>query len=308
MSIGSSRTGLDPIEQAALSTMLQLGCTPDAPHLKTARVLDTVAQDYGYAADDVHRRILQLSQPWVTVLRTIDFHGNVGSRTFEAASPRYTEVRLTALGLACAGAEMDAGPPLPVGLVHGDLWKGGTWPPLDPHRLIAGLRAHRSGGTADEVLALVGPPSFPAGCMVDGDVRALHAGERVRLRLRAVLEVQERRVVIRALPPEIGEAEMCARLHDLAVRHAAGSDQGLPIADVQDHSHRGGMELRVLPLPGVTSQELADLLGHVWGIEVLRDAMYSRPLAGLLSDWLGQPEAVAGLDRFEAMLAPAVGE
>jgi DNA gyrase/topoisomerase IV subunit A len=281
---------------------MALGATPDEPHRKTAGVLAAVIEELGYAADDVHRRILDLCHPWETALRTIDFHGNAGTRDFEAANPRYTEVRLARLGIACAEAEAGSGPPLPVGLVHGDLFKGGMRPPLDPVRLLAALRACRSGAADAEVCALVGPPSFPAGCLVAGDVASVHAGEHARLRLRAVLDVTAERVVIRALPPQVGASVICARLHDLSIRHPQRRDPRLPIADVYDESQMDRVEVAVRPLPGTSPQELADRLVEVWGIEVLRDCQYPRPLAQLLAEWAAQPDADAGLDRFESVL------
>src|SRR5690606_1490546 len=86
------------------------------------------------------------------------------------ADPRYTEVRLTELGEACALADTGTGPPISAGLVHGDTFKGGTRPPLHPTRLLDALRSIKDGASDAEVLTVIGPPAFPADCLVEGDM------------------------------------------------------------------------------------------------------------------------------------------
>lgn len=158
MNLGA--TGLDPVEEAVLSSFRRAGSTSDGVPRKTSLVLDDVNDAHGFAHDDVHARILGLCRPWLTGLRLIDFHGNVGARSFAAADPQYTEVRLTELGNVCAGAVDGLGPGLPIGLVFGDLYKGGRRPPLDPSGLVQGLRAIEDGMADAAVLELVGPPSM----------------------------------------------------------------------------------------------------------------------------------------------------
>src|SRR5690606_36336493 len=97
-------TGLDPIENAVLLALDRLGSTSRRRHRRNLDHIDEVQREDGFAPDDVYGRLVALSQPWLTGLRLVDFHGNSGSRCDRPAEARYTEFRLTRLGVRCAGA------------------------------------------------------------------------------------------------------------------------------------------------------------------------------------------------------------
>lgn len=137
---------------------------------------------YGYAV------LVDLVQPWQTSLAVLMGSGNFGSPDADPpAHARYTECRLSAVGKLGAAAERGDGPPIPIGLINGTMYGGGTRPPHDPSLIINSLLliAENPDASDKEIIDVAGGPAFPTGCAVSGDIEGLAAGRRVRLRLAA---------------------------------------------------------------------------------------------------------------------------
>ena len=215
----SAATGLGVLDLAVLEACERLGATPDRPYLKSARILDEVYAATGIGPRVAYEPLCDLARPWQLHLLLIDFHGNFGSPDFDAAGSRYTEARLTPFGVAALAAERGEIGPLPIGLINGNLHAGGRRPPLDPHRVIAALRAASENPSTD-LAALVGPPEFPTGCEVEvADPTALAAGDRTTLALSARLHLERSDLlIVSCLPPGSSVGEIGERLNAIHAR------------------------------------------------------------------------------------------
>lgn len=74
--------------------------------------------------------------------------------------------------------------PVPIGLINGTSYRGGTHPPLEPGRVITALRhliAHPD-IPDHEILDLAGAPNPVTGCTITGDLDDLNAGHTITLR------------------------------------------------------------------------------------------------------------------------------
>jgi DNA gyrase subunit A len=247
------RTGLGAIEGALLEALDELGAQPDRPHRKSASVLRHVYATSRIGPRFSYETVCALAARWLVHVRLIDFHGNLGGPDDDdrPAGPRYTEIRLSKAGAFAVAAERGDLPRLPIGLINGDFTAGGTSPPFEPTAVARAVQraAADTGVTGAELIELVGPPSFPTGCSVDGDIAALVAGEATRLRLSACVSLDTNRnspeVVISHLPYGIGPdavtyaiaSRVNARNDSLAdTNPALNARLQIPLTDVRDES------------------------------------------------------------------------
>src|SRR4051794_20336755 len=210
----SQRSGLSDLDVAVLLALADLGARPDRPHTKSARALEELYSKTGIPPLYGYDVMCNMAAPWLVNLRLLDPHGNHGSPDFSAAAPRYTEVRLSPIGMLAVAAERGGGPPVPIGLVNGDVHLGGEHPPFDPVRVTDTLARliDEPDLTDEELVDSMGTPAFPTGCVVHGDFDALAHGEAIRLSLFARLthETGERGhrdralIVVSSLPPQTG--------------------------------------------------------------------------------------------------------
>ena len=314
----SVRTGLGPVEEALLLTLEDVGAGHERPYRKSAsalRVLEErrgMAPGYGYpvACD------LAGSEVW---LRLVDGHGNLGGPGVPPADPRYTEIRLTPIGALAVAAERSRGPALPIGLVNGTAYAGGMRPPFAPARLLRALLALLDDDSiADDVLlATCGPPTFPSGCDVGGEVDAVVAGSPGVLRLTARVTVGDghgRSLVISRLPPgAVPQAVAAAvaaraapsRWEDLPDRLAASVV--LPITDVHDHSTNATARIVCRLERGTQPEAVARRLREeVWGVHIDVGVDLGAPLPVLLRSWVAEhatPGTAAALRALDALAA-----
>ena len=295
----SARTGLGPVEVALLLTLEDIGAGHDRPYRKSASVLaaleelDGVAPDYGYqvACD------LAGSGVW---LRLVDGHGNLGGPGGAPANPRYTEVRLTPIGALAVAAERSRGPALPIGLVNGTTYAGGTRPPFAPAPLLRALLALLDDATiGDDVLvATCGPPAFPGGCRVGGEVDAVVAGSAGAVRLVASVNAGDGSggtLVISDLPPGVDPRAVAAAVSARAADRwpdlpdALAASVGLPITDVHDESRHGVVRIVCRLEDGAQPDAVARRLREeVWGIHLDVGVALAAPLPVLLRSWVDE--------------------
>ncbi|HEX4865915.1 MAG TPA: hypothetical protein VFV02_17735 [Acidimicrobiales bacterium] len=205
----SELTGLGPLELGVLESMGGLGATPDHRHVKCDRIVRAIEEETGFGRSYAYMVMCDLAQPWQARVRLVDFHGNAGGGHYPPAAPVYTEARLTSTGLLALRSERAEIGPVPIGLINGTVYQDGERPPFDPGRVVDALsRLLTDPDLGDEeVNSLVGPPSFPQPCEVDGDIAALFQGTKVILTLRPRYEVAERDgrpvILIHDLPPAV---------------------------------------------------------------------------------------------------------
>ena len=294
----SKRTGLGPVEEALLLTLDELGAGPQQSGVRSSVLLAeverrfAVAPRYGYqvACDLAHR-----STVW---LRLLGGFGNLGGLGHPPAEPRYTELRLTPVGALAAAAERDDGPAVPVGMVNGSVYAGGQRPPFAPRSLLRALIALLDDPAIedDALLGMCGPPAFPTGCDVTGNVEALLAGRPAVLRLTAsmVSGVECGKEVLRItnLPPGV-ERESVLRSLQCRVEGSSWDDLPselaasirLPIAGVDDVS-TATVLITCRVAPGADLDELGARLRELWGVYVDVLSALPAPLPMMLRRWV----------------------
>jgi len=108
----SDATGLGLLDLAIIEACHRVGAVSDAPYVKTSLVLDEVHERTGIGQRIAYEPLCNLARPWVVHLALIDFHGNYGDLDSPPAAARYTECRLTPLGVAALAAERGTTGPL----------------------------------------------------------------------------------------------------------------------------------------------------------------------------------------------------
>ena len=158
----SDRTGLGPLEEAILLTLDDLSQQHDRPYKRSALLLREMERNLGFGPRYVYEPLCDLARPWVVLLPLIDGHGNFGSPDYPAADPRYTECRLSPAGMLAVAAERAHIPPLPIGLINGTHYRGGTQPSFNAADLITGLvRLAEDPMVSDDELLEAGPANLP---------------------------------------------------------------------------------------------------------------------------------------------------
>ncbi len=296
----SVRTGLGPIEVALLLTLDDIGARTDRPYIKSARVLHEVDHRSGIAPAYAYRAACDLAASWAAPVPLIDGHGNMGAPGVAPANPRYTELRLTTAGALAVAAERSVAPSVPIGLINGNMYAGGHRPPFRPIAVVRALLALLEDDETDDatLLDICGPPAFPTGCDVSGEVDAVLDGKPGMLRLTARIAVakEDGRAVLRIsnMPPGVDSLTVmnaiAARAEPrpwdkLPPRLAASI--GLPITDVNDHSS-GDAALVICKLPpGVVPDNVAHRVkSEVWGAHVDVNSALPAPLPLLLRKWI----------------------
>jgi DNA gyrase/topoisomerase IV subunit A len=277
----SVATGLGPIETNVLAAFDAVGALPGQPMVKNQRILEALFRNSQVAPLFGYRTICDFARPYVSHLELVEFNGNYGSPDFSEASARYTESRLSPLGEAALLAERSERPALPIALINGSVHLDGPSPPFDPHRMVAGLMAARSGATDAELIEVVGRPSFATGCHVEVDIDRLAAGREVTIRCEAHIDESPRGdLVISHLPPRSSASDV-GRMIKGRLRIDA-----LPIADVDDSGFGGDTRIVVRLIEGADPESVASQLRDVWGIHITIDVQLDAPLPVLLRTWV----------------------
>lgn len=257
----TDRTGAGPIDLAVLQSIDALTVGRPRKYATCSDVLPLIEERIGLGPRYAYDVLVDLARPWVIPVPLVYGFGNIGDRNFPATEPERLGCRPTQVGQIVLDAEAGRLAPVPVGLINGTAYRGGTQPPLEPMRVIATLRHLLDHPRArnPEILELVGPPYSVTDCTIAGDLDALAAGKRVTLRQtgrightgnpvpgprpapdpaadggEAVVVAYGRinggddqwfmnraHLVIESLPPGLGAAQVC---FDLADHCRAGAD------------------------------------------------------------------------------------
>ena len=314
----SERTGLGPLEEAILLTLDDLTHRPDRPYRKSAFLLRQMERNLGFGPRYVYEPLCDLARPWVVLLPLIDGHGNFGSPDYPAAEPLYTECRLSPAGKLAVAAERGHIPPLPIGLINGTHYRGGTQPSFNPTGVIAGLiRLSEDPTVSDDVLLdVVGPPTFPTGCRVDGEIERLMNGQSANLRLSAILTTAEDphgpALDISNFPPDVKPRQVIERIGSRIINALGGraddlmATTRLALRHVEDLSMAGAMKIRCHVATGADLDVVRQRLWDIWGLTTVVNAELPAPLPVLLRSWHRQHvvghETTQALSRLEATL------
>jgi len=292
------RSGVGLVECAILEALESLGARPGR-HRRSATVLDAVQERIGLAPGYAYEVLLDLARPWQMPVLLVDGQGNFGTRGNDpAANYRYTEAGLSRAGELVLAAERGDLPPVPVGLINGNVYREGLRPPFRPLAVIEALREliRRPRVTGKDLTSIVGPPCFLNGCIVTGDFAAMAAGRPTILRLQARVTVSDdhHHVVIEDFPPNANPDEVMTTLAGRASMRAWAAEHPglygrthLPLAELRDESSsRQGDLLVCVPSPGATVEQLREQLMDVYGVYTTVRVDLPRPLPTMLRNWV----------------------
>jgi len=95
------RDGLKPVHRRILFAMNDLGCFPNRPYKKCARIVGEVLGKYHpHGESSVYDALVRMAQPFSLRYPLVDGHGNFGSIDGDIpAAMRYTEARLAPLAM-----------------------------------------------------------------------------------------------------------------------------------------------------------------------------------------------------------------
>lgn len=304
----SERTGLGLLETAVLEAVEALGGAPDAGRRRTSRVLELLDREHGIGPRYGYPVVLDLGAPWRLHLPLLDPYGNWGTQNGDpAADARYTEVRLSPVGALALAAERGEVGPVPLGLAEGSLYRDGAVPPFDPLAVLDALAS----GSGD-----AGPPVLPTGGSVEGQVDALLAGRRARLRLGCTVVHEPDRLVLTEVPLGVPvdrvaqSLEIRYRTLDPARRRYVDDAPAEPVEappfrvlDVRDEtSMHVGVRVVCRLEPGSDAAAAEAWVRSVWPVTVEVDARLPAPMRRRLRSW--EAGDGSGLAALRALVAP----
>jgi len=241
-----ARDGQKPVQRRVLYTMRELGLTPNAKPVKSARVVGDVLGKYHPHGDaSAYDAMVRVAQPFSLRYPLVEGQGNFGSRDGDnAAAMRYTEARLTPIAELLL-AELDEGTVdflpnydgtmeepaflparLPFALLNGASGIAvGMATEIPPHHLgeVAAAAIHlieHPEASVDDLLRHLPGPDYPGGGQIissAADIAAAYRTGRGSLRVRARYEVEELargawQVVVNELPPGVSAARVLSEI------------------------------------------------------------------------------------------------
>jgi hypothetical protein len=315
------RSGCGPVELAVLEAVDAL--TGRRQPVFCAKVVARVEERIGLGPRYGYDLLLDMGRPWTIPLRLVAVYGNYGARTFPASEPGGTRCRLSDAGALVLDAEAGRRAPVPIALINGSMYRGGSQPPLAPFAVLAALlRLLADPGVTDsEIVQIVGPPQFASGTEVSGDLAALYEGREILLcqtgRItRTAIPVPDPapdppappagpfrlapgrkprkpgHLVIESLPSEVTieavEQAISYRVvpeRALAAHLELGRDS-LPIALVDDQSAVDLISINITLRPGADPGTVRERLSTIAGIAYHAPARFPAPLGSLLRSWI----------------------
>jgi hypothetical protein len=267
-------TGIGLLDHTIIDTLQRLGANSDGRPVRGAVLLADL-DTQGIPPRFAYEHLSLSTQGALCWIRPYRPRGNLGSRVDPPASPRYVEMSLSDVGELLA-TERPASR-LPVGFINGNIHAEGTRPAFDPMRVLDAIVLAASSPTVSdaELIDIVGPPAFPAGCTVEGDFDALHAGEAVTLTLTARLDPDPTgtELLMTGVPPVASPNDVIQSLTERAAPPPprppgtrAIRETRIPLRDIQDRSQRGEDLYALIPSSGTDLAELRSKVLEVWGV------------------------------------------
>jgi len=265
------RDGLKPVHRRILYTMNELGCTPDKPYKKSARIVgDCMGKFHPHGDIAIYDTLVRMAQEFSLRYPLIDGQGNFGSVDGDPpAAMRYTEVRLAPLAMEMLkDIESETVDFLPN--FDATLKEPKILPSAIPNLLLNGssgiavgmatnIPPHNLNEVADAIIATIDNPKievkellkyipgpdFPTGGIILGreGIRQAYETGRGLITVRARADIEEGKsgktnIIVSEIPYEVNKAELLAKIAELV---RAKQIDG--IADLRDESDREGMRI-----------------------------------------------------------------
>jgi hypothetical protein len=321
------RSGVGLVELTVLETLEALTARRPRAYVTSSEVVSAVEESVGLRPRYGYEVLADMVRPWIMPIRLLAGWGNFGDRDFpDPAEPEDTRCRPSHVGQLVLDAEAHRLAPVPVGLINGTAYGGGTQPPMEPFRVLAALRRLlEDTRVADaEVLRIVGPPYPVTGCDLSGDLDALMKGRRAVIRQTGRMTItgvpvpepaadaavpSDRRgwtgseissrsprsvhLIIESLPASTTPLDAYQAITKQAESHGwigSGPDRverpALPVAEIDDQSSRNQVRIELILKPGSDPAAARDRLAAVDGITAAATWAFAAPLARMLRAWV----------------------
>ena len=270
------RDGLKPVHRRILYAMNDLGCFPDRPYKKCARIVgETLGKYHPHGDTSVYDALVRMAQTFSLRYPLVDGHGNFGSIDGDMpAAMRYTEARLSNISLELLEGldenTVDFSPNfdntlkepvilparIPNLLINGSSGIAvGMATSIPPHNLrevidtlIYIIDKEIMGEqevTTSELLNFIKGPDFPTGGYIIGNsgIKDYFETGRGSVTIRSkwhVEEIKHKKVdfVITEIPFEVNKASFVEKIADLAKNKKIKG-----IEDLRDESDRDGVRI-----------------------------------------------------------------
>lgn len=254
--------GLKPGQRACLFEMFRKGYLPNKPHVKSAKVTGgVIAELWPHGDTAIYETFARMSQTFVNNSPLCEFHGSNGTQIIpEAAAPRYTEVRLSKLGLEMfEGIKKENVPfilnfdetikwpavlpsPLPMLMINGSEGIGTTiaqkWLPYDAKEVSNAYMNYLKTGEMDYTLA----PSFPTGGIIinKNDVDTILKTGKGKVILRARADIKDNIIIINEIC-----YQTCVRDLMEDFQKLFNKDELPGVSDIQNLSGKKGIHIEI---------------------------------------------------------------
>ncbi|MFD0892169.1 DNA gyrase subunit A [Luteolibacter ambystomatis] len=301
------RDGLKPSQRRILFAMRELNLAPGKQHIKCAKICgDTSGNYHPHGEAVIYPTLVNMGQHWSMRERLIDGQGNFGSVEGDPpAAMRYTEARLTHLGLAMMeDLEKDTVDFVPN--YDERLTEPTVLPSAFPNLLVNGgtgiavgmatnLPPHNLGEIVDaicaqvdhpeitlpELMHYVKGPDFPVACEIRG-VRGIEEYFRTgrgSIRMRGKMEIEEMDngkslITIREVPYGVNRATLQERIAELVNEKILTGISGM--RDLSDEETRIEIELKRDARPQVVVNQLYKLTSMETSFSVNMLAIHDR--------------------------------
>jgi len=301
------RDGLKPSQRRILYAMRELNLAPGKQHIKCAKICgDTSGNYHPHGEAVIYPTLVNMGQPWSIRERLIDGQGNFGSVEGDPpAAMRYTEARLTHLGLAMM-EDLDKDTVDFVPNYDERLTEPTVLPSAFPNLLVNGgtgiavgmatnLPPHNLGEIVDaicaqidhpaitlpELMQYVKGPDFPVSCEIRG-VRGIEEYFRTgrgSIRMRGRMEIEENEsgkaiITIREVPYGVNRATLQLRIAELVNEKILTGISGM--RDLSDEETRIEIELKRDARPQVIVNQLFKLTSMETSFSVNMLAIHQR--------------------------------
>lgn len=276
--------GLKPGQRACLYEMYLKGYTPSKPHVKSAKVSGAViASLWPHGSTAIYETFARMAQPFVNNVPLCEFHGSCGNQIIpEPAADRYTEVRLSKMGLSMFNGIKKKNVPfilnfdetlewpevlpstLPWLMINGSEGIGTTlaqrFLSYDLKEVSEAYRNYLLDGTLDYTLA----PSFPTGGIIinKNDLPTILKTGKGKVILRARAEIKKNTILITEICYQTCVRDLMDEFKKLFEKEELDG-----IEDIQNLSGKQGICIKVICEKSADPQKILNMLYRKTSLE-----------------------------------------